>query len=928
MTGNGGVLTASGYAVLLSEPNPSLQVAALEELNLGVDQFWPEIVNHMETLEMMADDETFTGRELASLVASKVYFHLQEYSDAITFALGAGGRFRSELNSDYTDMVVARVVDEYITNSDCEPRIVSFVEGLLKGCLDTCELECGLGMALETRRLDWVERYVCAAPVDRILTSLLSMCQDHIPRLGLDRPNQKLLLEILVDGYRRLPIMECDWSAAVHCMYLLDRYYDAGDVIVKLFTHQCEDSVWGLLMALQVALDVASHGDAHFSQNVLSHLEEKNIDDESFMTKIASILTQSLQSFLLVDFLQSNNMTDLGLINHLRKSVDTSRSSVLHNGVIMANALMQCGTSNDSFLRDNMDWLAQSTSWAKFIATASSGVCNKGHTKDARTTLAPYLPTPGRVSRSPYTEGGAFFAMGLIHSNHHDSDTEEYLRTSLSSNEGEEVLEVGACLGLGAVSLGRHSVPLYEQLRDLMFKDSAVTGEAAAFAIGMVMAGSNNTQAIESLLGYAHETQHEKIVRACAIAIAVIVCKREDEADGTINQMVNDSNSFIRYGGMFAMGMAYCGTSTNSIVKKLLQFSISDVNDDVKRAAVMSIGLVMSDNPRELPTVLKLLSQSFNPHVRYGVAIALGIGCAGQAMVIPDAVALLQALLSDVSEFVRQGALIGMGFVCQESRGKEADDFAALITKMPGDKHEDVMCRFGALLASGLMNLGGRNTVSQMFTRGKTLNLHAAVGFCLFAQMWYWYPLILMASLTASPTTLVALNKDLKMPERFGVRLLAKYADHDYPSSFVPEAKFDKSKLTSAVLSAAKKYGVTDVEMAAAKSTEEEETKPEHEFRALFNPCRITPAQEKLLQVIPIGDVYPGPDSKEEVRYMPIVPSRTSGFVVLKDYTPEVPETVIEMGPKDSRSDSSDTVVLDETAAEEVAPPEAFEWEG
>ena len=55
------------------------------------------------------------------------------------------------------------------------------------------------------------------------------------------------------------------------------------------------------------------------------------------------------------------------------------RNSVSHSAIIFANALMHCGTTVDSFLRDNLDWLSRATNWAKFSATAGLGVIHRGH---------------------------------------------------------------------------------------------------------------------------------------------------------------------------------------------------------------------------------------------------------------------------------------------------------------------------------------------------------------------------------------------------------------------------------------------------------------------------------------------------------------------------------------------------------------------
>lgn len=86
---------------------------------------------------------------------------------------------------------------------------------------------------------------------------------------------------------------------------------------------------------------------------------------------------------------------------------------------------------------------------------------------------------------------------------------------------------------------------------------------------------------------------------------------------------------FCRYGGMFVIGMAYRGTANNAAIQKLLHFAVSDVADDVRRAAVLCLGFVLLGVPEQCPRIVSLLSQSYNPHVRYGAAMAVGICCSG-----------------------------------------------------------------------------------------------------------------------------------------------------------------------------------------------------------------------------------------------------------------------------------------------------------
>lgn len=112
---------------------------------------------------------------------------------------------------------------------------------------------------------------------------------------------------------------------------------------------------------------------------------------------------------------------------------------------------------------------------------------------------------------------------------------------------------------------------------------------------------------------------------------------------------------------MYTLAMAYCGTGSNTAVRKLLHVAVSDVNDDVRRAAVMGLGFLLFRTPEQCPSVVSLLAESYNPHVRYGAALALGIACAGTGL--KEAIGLLEPMTNDPVNFVRQGALIASAMI-------------------------------------------------------------------------------------------------------------------------------------------------------------------------------------------------------------------------------------------------------------------------
>jgi 26S proteasome regulatory subunit N2 len=63
------------------------------------------------------EDDYFPERELAALVAAKVYYHLGEYNESMAFALGAGKLFSLDRTGEFEDTIISKCVDTYIALS-------------------------------------------------------------------------------------------------------------------------------------------------------------------------------------------------------------------------------------------------------------------------------------------------------------------------------------------------------------------------------------------------------------------------------------------------------------------------------------------------------------------------------------------------------------------------------------------------------------------------------------------------------------------------------------------------------------------------------------------------------------------------------------------------------------------------------------------
>ncbi|TRM60265.1 armadillo-type protein [Schizophyllum amplum] len=862
--------SAAGTLALLNEPDPVFKEHALKVLNTLVPQFWAEISEQIATIESLYEGEEISAnaKNVAALVASKVYYFLGEYEEALFFALGAGSAFETETtvpgSEEYVETVVSKAIDQYIsmrsedTGSKIDPRLQNIIEGIFSRCIRDGEYKQAIGIALEARRLD-------------IRPILLSYAMEAVVDTAFSLSYRDEVLNFLFPLFPRPTSGEA--SPYAHALTRLLITLSNSSLTVYFLTSLVPNEK---LLAYQFAFDLVESGAQDFLLAIRRDLPEGDESTKDIYDKLRMILTGEESVKLYLEFLKKNNKVDLLILKNT-KDVLEARSSVYHTALTFQNAFMHSGTTSDIFLRENLEWLGVATNWAKFTATAALGVIHKGYFEQGMTILA--------HSRAAYSEGGSLYALGLISAGC-GSGVVGYLRDALKAAQGE-VVQHGAALGLGVAAMGSNSMDAFEDLKNLLFMDSAVAGEAAGFAMGLVMLGTAAEDPVNEMLVYARETQHEKIIRALAIGVGFIFYGQQEKADETVKMLLKDKDPLLRYGGVYTLALAYAGTSNNNAVRQLLHIAVSDTSDDVRRAAVTSLAFLLFKNPGQVPRIVQLLSESYNPHVRCGATLALGLACAGTGL--QDAVEILEPMTKDGVDFVRQGAFIALGMVLVQQSEASSPSMAstrALYTKVVSDKHEDPMARFGAAIGQGFIDAGGRNVTISLQSRAGGRNTSAIVGMTLFCQFWYWYPLAHCACLAFEPTGIIGLNSDLKVP-KFDFVSDARPSLFAYPPSTKPPKKETVTKVATAVLSTTakakarekkkaaegdamdtddKKEGDGDVEMKPEEVKEDENKasssaptpkRKEPSSETLPNFCRVTPAQLAYLKFPPEGRYQP-----------------------------------------------------------------------
>ncbi|QLL32355.1 hypothetical protein HG536_0C05240 [Torulaspora globosa] len=818
--------SAEPLLALLKEQDDSVKSYALKSINDVVDVLWSEISNGIAEIEALYDDGAFPDRQMAALIASKVYYNLGEYETAVRFALAAGDCFDMDEKSQYVETIVSQSIEMYIRQSkqryesrdvevEDDEKLKAVFERMISKCVNAGEFKLALGIALEAFRQDLVEEILHSrldqdseANALKLINYVLTVTTTIIGSSEFKASLLKALFDVVTDmkspdyfTVSKIVVNLNDSSLAVRLFENLNRHED-------------------IQVSYQIAFDLVSSGPQELLDSLSDELSAKDYD-----SRLLDILSGLPTCDYHNTFLLKNKNIDIGLLNKCKSSLD-GKFSLFHTAVSVANGFMHAGTTDNTFIKTNLTWLGKAQNWAKFTATASLGVIHRGNLSDGKKIMAPYLP--GSRSTSRYIKGGSLYALGLIYAGF-GRDIIDYLKSNIvenSSATGDEDIDVllhGASLGIGLAAMGSASIEVYESLKEVLYNDSAVSGEAAAMGMGLTMLGTGNESAVHDMLTYAQETQHGNITRGLAVGLSLISYGRQEKADSLISSMSGSEEALLRYGGAFTVALAYAGTGDNKAVKRLLHIAVSDSNDDVRRAAVIALGFVLIRDYTTVPRIVELLSKSHNAHVRCGTAFALGIACAGR--VLPSAIEVLEPLTKDPVDFVRQAAMIALSMILIQQTDKlnaKVSEINQNFLSVVTNKHQEGLAKFGACVAQGIMNAGGRNvTIHLENTEMGTLDTKSIVGLAMFSQFWYWFPLAHFLSLSFTPTTVIGVRgSDLSIP-KFELNCHAKQDIFGYPKMYEEAADKEVEKVATAVLS------TTARAKARAKKTKKEKDQSE-----------------------------------------------------------------------------------------------------
>lgn len=376
------VATASGYIALLQEQDPTLKSHALDKLLGCVDSLWHEVAESLPDLETIAEDFDLPlpMRQTAAAVASRVFFHLDEPSQALRLALEAGEQhFDVQNRTPYVESLITAALDAYIQerrkllNKEEETSAneigisLDQLQGMVYRLLDTCceEGRCdhALGIALEAQETSKLKDILMSSgPDDDLLKYALDASINVVSSKAFRQEALAVIAECLASQSEIKKIGSVDTLIVVY--QLLGKADSVAEVLESLLKGSEKDA----LLGYQLCFDLVDSGDQAFVTKVAEVLKPMGTDEYADRwSQVSRVLTGGFSSELALSFLHKQSQADRLIMENLKKSLEErgsgGRSSLLHNAAVLTHSYLYAGTTNDSFLRDYLDWMKKASNW-------------------------------------------------------------------------------------------------------------------------------------------------------------------------------------------------------------------------------------------------------------------------------------------------------------------------------------------------------------------------------------------------------------------------------------------------------------------------------------------------------------------------------------------------------------------------------------
>ena len=156
--------------------------------------------------------------------------------------------------------------------------------------------------------------------------------------------------------------------ASIDTLIIVYQLLGQADSVAKVLESLLKGSEKDALLGFQLCFDLVDSDDQAFVTKVAEVLKTMETEEHADRwSQVFRVLTGGFSSELALSFLHKQSQADRLIMENLKKSLEErssgGRSSLLHNAAVMTHAYLYAGTTNDSFLRDYLDWMKKASNW-------------------------------------------------------------------------------------------------------------------------------------------------------------------------------------------------------------------------------------------------------------------------------------------------------------------------------------------------------------------------------------------------------------------------------------------------------------------------------------------------------------------------------------------------------------------------------------
>ena len=284
-----------------------------------------------------------------AILLAKIYFYLNEYDEALSYALRAGRYFDANgPQDDFTDILIHKAIEKYIRN--CQEGVShseqeqykKIVEIAIENSINRNDLRCPLGISIDTRDEKLFSRIAKLMDVHKLIESLLP----HL--LSIDISFRAIILANVTNQLcftnQCNPLIyvvtPSQYINILQVLYAKGDFENASRLIYECLKNKHKE------VAYTLALEVSEmHG---FNKKVLSAIPIES-EMEAERKVLEDIIDGKITDQINNTVLKHLAKTDPYYQTVLKKI--EPKNSIAHGSAIMGLSFLQAFTQDDSFIQ-------------------------------------------------------------------------------------------------------------------------------------------------------------------------------------------------------------------------------------------------------------------------------------------------------------------------------------------------------------------------------------------------------------------------------------------------------------------------------------------------------------------------------------------------------------------------------------------------